>query len=422
MPEQMMARQLEASVACQVASGDPVRDAFSRLGPIVDFSSVLAVDDPPDLAKRLAAEQIAHLVEGWRYCAAAFHAMLVNATDNAQHFAYYAELRAALSLFAGSGIRVKLGDGYCLDAHKQQHPLNKQRTHKIVWEFWPLWAQRADAMDLLKRQITLLPGVTIEDFEASLIGLGVSQSLQGWGYDLLHLENDHDARNAASYEASWASRPLAHMTQGELNLLSDLWRLLLPEEGARLRFDVELICFLVRRALSILKRSRSDHELEDDENACNLIATLAQQDVDLQRIVNAVSARMGANADHLMRVLTSGSIVNPFTRAEEKDSAVGNMLCRAVFLLRLATLSVNERLPRSGGAVKAWIANWLQHAGLKDKESEVESADLAEDWDLALEEFSPQEPLPLTLWNEKNARQSTLLSRPDACLAWGVFA
>mgnify|MGYP006904092584 CR=1 FL=1 len=99
-------KELDVTHACQVASGDPVRDAFSRLGPVVDFSSVLAADDPRDLAKCLAAEQIAHLVEGWRYCAAAFHASLVNATDNAQHFAYYAELRAAMPLFSGSGIRV----------------------------------------------------------------------------------------------------------------------------------------------------------------------------------------------------------------------------------------------------------------------------------------------------------------------------
>jgi hypothetical protein len=148
---------------------------------------------------------------------------------------------------------------------------------------------------------------------------------------------------------------------------------------------------------------------------------LTHEDADLQQIVSAVAARTGADAEHLMRVLTNGSIVNPFTRAEEKSSEVSNMLCRAVFLLRLATLSVNERLPLPGSAAKSWIANWLEYAGLRDTESEVEFADLAEDWRLALEEFSPQEPLPLTLWNEKNAQRSTLLSRPDVCLAWGVL-
>jgi hypothetical protein len=412
---------LDAPHACQLASGDPVRDAFSRLGPIVDFSSVLAADDPPDPAKRLAAEQIAHLVEGWRYCAAAFHATLVNATDNAQHFAYYAELRAAMSLFSGSGLRVKQHGGYCLGTDMSQHPLKGATTHKLVWDFWPLWAKRPDAMALLKRRITLLSGVAIDDFEASLIGLGVSQSLQGWGYDLLQLDDDHAARNSASYDAFWATRPLARMTPGELNLLSDLWKLLLPEDGARWRFDIELICFLVRRALPILKQSRNDHEPEGDLEIGDLIPILTREDPHLQQVVSAVAARTGADTNHLMRVLTSGSIVNPFTCAEEKSSAVANMLCRAVFLLRLATLSVSDRLPQSGGGVKTWIANWLEHAGLRDADSEVEFADLAEDWHLALEEFSPQEPIPLTLWNEQNARLSTLLSRPDACIAWGVL-
>ncbi|HMM45795.1 MAG TPA: hypothetical protein PKE41_09200 [Candidatus Macondimonas sp.] len=415
-------KELDVTHACQVASGDPVRDAFSRLGPVVDFSSVLAADDPRDLAKCLAAEQIAHLVEGWRYCAAAFHASLVNATDNAQHFAYYAELRAAMSLFSGSGIRVNRHNPFFLDARRQQHSLKKQPTHTIVWAFWPLWAQRADALDLLKRKITLVPGVTIDDVETSLIGLGASQCLQGWGYDLLQLENDHNARNIASYEAFWATRPLTHMEQGELNLLSDLWTLLLPEDGARLRFDIELICYLVRRALSTLKLSRSNHDPEDGETAGSPTEMLTHEDADLQQIVSAVAAQTGANEGHLMRVLTSGSIVTPFTRAEEKSSEVANMLCRAVFLLRLATLSVNERLPQPGSAAKSWIANWLEYAGLGDKESDVEFADFSEDWRLALEDFSPQAPLPLTLWNEQNARRSTLLSRPDACLAWGVLA
>lgn len=418
----MIAHQLDAQGACQVASGEPVRDAFSRLGPIVDFSSVLAADDPNDLAKCLAAEQIAHLVEGWRYCAAAFHATLVNATDNAQHFAYYAELRAALSLFAGSGIRIKWHDGYCLDEQGTRHPLEKKNTHELVWNLWPLWAKRNDAIALLKQQITLGPGVAIGDFEVSLIGLGLNQSLEGWGYDLLPVEQDRYARNAASYEAFWAARPLTRMAQGEINLLSDLWTLLLPEDGARWRFDIELICYLVRRALSTLKQSRSDHDPEDGEVAGNPAPMLTHEDADLQQIVSAVSARTGADADHLMRVLTNGSIVNPFTRAEEKSSEVANMLCRAVFLLRLATLSVNERLPRPGSAAKSWITNWLEYAGLKDTELEVDFADLAEDWRLALEDFSLQGPLPLTLWNEQNAHRSTLLSRPDACLAWGVLA
>lgn len=412
---------LDASHACQVASGGPVRDAFSRLGPIVDFSSVLAVPGSADPANRLAAEQIAHLVEGWRYCAAAFHAALVNATDNAQHFAYYAELRAAMSLFSGSGIRVHWSDPWCIDTRMHQHALKKKPTHQLVWALWPMWARRADAVALLKRQITLLPGVAIEDIEAGLNGLGISQSLQGWGYDLLSLENDRDTRNVASYDAFWATRPLARMAPGDLDLLSDLWKLLLPVEGARWRFDIELICFLVRRALPVLKTIRNDYGPEGDMTIGDATPTLIYEDADLQRVVGAVAARTGADTNRLMRVLAGGSIVNPFTHAEEKASTVGNMLCRAVFLLRLATLSVTSSLPQSGGAAKTWIANWLEHAGLRDASSDIESADLAEDWRLALEGFSPQGSIPLTLWDESNARLSSLLSRPDACVAWAVL-
>lgn len=404
---------------CGIASGQAVRTAFERLGPIRRFGDLLAADDSSDLARTLAAEQIAHLVEGWRYCASAFHACLVHANANAQHFAYYAELRAALSLFSGSGIRVKQGDGFCLDEHGSRCDIPKEKTHDLVWALWPEWVKRDDATRLLRR-VTLLPGVSIADIEESLSVLGVDRSLDGWGYDLVQVgKNDGLARNIASYEGFWANRPLARMSTDDFELLRELWELLLPDND-RWRFDIELIRFLVRRALLTLKSVRSGEEAED--GAEDGFADLAADDKDLKGIVEEVARRCGADTQTLREMLAAVPIDRPFRLAEEGNTAFANMLCRAVFLLRLATLSVRESVQATGNAAQAWLAHWLEHAGLWCLETEVDFADLADDWRLALDDIVPEEPLPQTLWSEGNAHRSARLCRPEICLAWGVLA
>ncbi|MEW5891767.1 MAG: hypothetical protein AB1697_01280 [Pseudomonadota bacterium] len=393
--------------------------AFERLGPIRQFGDLLAVDDSEDPARTLAAEQIAHLVEGWRYCASAFHACLVHASDNAQHFAYYAELRAALSLFSGSGIRIKQGDGFCLDERGSRCEIQKGKTHDLVWAFWPEWVKRDDAAALL-RQITLLPGVSLADFEESLSVLGIDRSLYGWGYDLVQVGKDDSlARNVASYDAFWVSRPLAHMTEADFELLRELWELLLPDND-RWRFDIELIRFLVRRALLTLKRVRSKEETEDwaEDGFTDLVA----DDDDLNGVVHEVTSRCGADAETLRKTLTARPLDRPFRLAEEGNTGLANMLCRAVFLLRLATLSVRESMQETHGPAQIWLAHWLEHAGLRSLEAEVELVDLSDDYRLALDEIEIRSPLPQSLWKESNAHRAARLSRPEICLAWGVLA
>jgi hypothetical protein len=405
--------------ACQTASGKPVRMAFGHLGPIRQFGDLLVADASKDPATTLAAEQIAHLVEGWRYCASAFHACLIHARDNAQHFAYYAELRAALSLFSGSGIRIKRNDNFCLDEDGVRHEIQTGKTHDLVWTFWPEWVRRNDAAALLG-QITLLPGVSLADIKESLSALGIVHILHDWGYDLVSVgKDDSKARNVASYEGFWVSRPLARMEKADFALLRELWELLLPDND-RWRFDIELIRFLVRRALRTLRSVRSKEETED--GAEDDSTDLAADDALLNGIVRDVSSRCGVDAETLRKTLMAEPLDEPFRLAEEEKSDLANMLCRAVFLLRLATLAMRESARDAQGPTQTWLTHWLEHAGLRCLETEVEPVDLAEDYQMALTDIDIRLPLPQSLWDEGNAYRAARLSRPEVCLAWGVLA
>lgn len=101
---------------------------------------------------RLAAEQIFHMIEGWRYAASATAAYLSNSKHNSVHFSYYAELRAALSLLSWSGIRVRQGDHYYLDGQNTKIAIGSCRTHTAVWAFWQHWTNRADANSLFRNK------------------------------------------------------------------------------------------------------------------------------------------------------------------------------------------------------------------------------------------------------------------------------
>lgn len=125
---------------CKHADGRSTVTGMGSLGPVAAFSDLLLPSNA-NPQTTLAAEQLVHLVEGWRYAAAATNSVLSHATDQALHLAYYAELRAAMSLFAWSGIRVKQGAYYYLDSNGNQVRTAPQRTHDAVWGLWKEWVK-----------------------------------------------------------------------------------------------------------------------------------------------------------------------------------------------------------------------------------------------------------------------------------------
>jgi hypothetical protein len=106
--------KVDYAVICRNASGLAVQQAFNSLGPITKFEDLLCPPGKLTGPTELASEQVFHMIEGWRYASAATTAFLNNSQQTALHFAYYAELRAALSLLSWSGIRVKQRGHYYL--------------------------------------------------------------------------------------------------------------------------------------------------------------------------------------------------------------------------------------------------------------------------------------------------------------------
>lgn len=401
----MAAAKPDYATICNGSSGVMVQKAFSNLGPINKFEDLLCPSGGANPAAELAAEQIFHMIEGWRYASAATNAFLNHSKHTALHFAYYAELRAALSLLSWSGIRVRQSAHYYLDVYGNKKAFGPERTHSAVWGLWQSWVKRADATKLFKEQIRLTSSVSLSNVLTSLQYVDPSKTLQNWGMDLAQIQADHTARNTSSYEAFWINSPLSKMSQDDLDLVLMLWKLLLPQDTGLL-FDSSLISYFVSKALPAMMHTKGKTNA-----AC------------LDEIVKAIVTTTGADPELVLRRLdTTQYKTKPFDLASSVDVKTENVLCRAFFLLRLSMLATKSSLSMTQNTASVdWLSNWFEHAGLWSKDSGIDAYDTSEDYEIALDHFKAS-PIVLTeLWGEQNLINTVRLARPEACLVWNVI-
>lgn len=98
----------------------------------------------------ISASAPAHLIDGWSYLSRATDAILRGDLNSAIHFAYYAELRAAMSLLACEGIGVFSG----------KHPIiNKTGTSTTsITHITKLWNKKRGHMTSNLQLLTKLFG------------------------------------------------------------------------------------------------------------------------------------------------------------------------------------------------------------------------------------------------------------------------
>jgi len=404
---------VDYAAICRNASGVPVQQAFNNLGPITKFEDLLCPPGKLTGATELASEQVFHMIEGWRYASAATTAFLNHSQQASLHFAYYAELRAALSLLSWSGIRVKQRGHYYLDNNNVKHPVPHSPTHTAVWKLWRCWVKRTDAQALFTDNIRLTTGVSLSQVVSALQYIKPTQTIQSWGLDLAEIQADHNARNVSSYEAYWMRAPLSKMKGEDLELVLMLWKLLLPEETG-LVFDGSLISYFVQEALPGLLG--------------NLTATRATPDAStiaeaMEIITDEISDNTGLDPKHIARRLDPSKYdFLPFELASSKDTHPKNVLCRAFFLLRLSMLAAKSSVNlATNNATTEWLSNWFEHAGLWDRSLAVDPYDISVDYGDAVDYFKTTATPPSDIWMGTNLANTIKLTRPDACMVWNVI-
>lgn len=211
----------------------------------------------------VSASSPAHVVDGWSLLGRGIDATMRGDTYSAMHFAYYAELRAAMSLLASEGVGIFDSRHPILGVNILPFPRftgSNARgcgTHRVVWPVFRFWSGLKRAETLLN-SLVMPEGRPLGDW---LLGIGsriavraiAKRWLTSWGLDLSSVNIDRDVRNMASYRPSEFRMPPPVSAGRVAQFANELWAMFEP--GAVRRFpnvEVELLKSALRsNSLSI---------------------------------------------------------------------------------------------------------------------------------------------------------------------------
>ena len=208
----------------------------------------------PHLGEYIAASIPLHCLDGWTFLARACDAYSCGSPHQAAHFAYYAELRAAMSILASQGIGVFDKHHFTINANGVCQQLTGEKaTHSFVWRAIESWAGRVDSGSKLLR-LFVVSNETLYDWFDGHPGFDVAATaardwMRDWGLDLKNCDSDRDIRNLASYRPNefsvWNSdaRTCSAFLQG-------IWELFEPSVSSRFeKLDSQLLKRLIQRVI-----------------------------------------------------------------------------------------------------------------------------------------------------------------------------
>jgi hypothetical protein len=199
------------------------------------------------LSKYIATSAPLHCADGWSFLGRALDACSRGDDTTCIHLAYYAELRAAMSILATEGIGIFDDRHFVVTSINRCKPIgalrrdgrSNQRTHSIAWLAIEYWATLLRSANLL-RQIIRPGGIAMGDW-LDAFGAGstsraiATKWLQTWGLDLkrLSIGEDRDSRNQASYRPTrLAQTPYTNALERSI-FIRNLWTYCEPIPDAR---------------------------------------------------------------------------------------------------------------------------------------------------------------------------------------------
>lgn len=345
------------------------------------------IKNPRHLAQYISVSTLLHCSDGWSYIGRAVQALLRGDPHRARHLAYYAELRAAMSLLASEGVGVfNTRHAYIAGPHRAA-PLSggREGTHVIVWECLSSWAQHSRSGTLFSSVIKPY-GRSLGDWLAPINGqTNLNAQAQSWfmqwGMDLRTLAKDRSARNHSSYRPEGISASLTLGSLETTQTVGEIWKALEPATNSAF----ELIDkHILRLALENMYRSRTGSRPLRGTGFRSMVSTVVSyQDFapGLSDVwINFLTRQTNPEDTQVLRL--SKKVPTNSARS------AFHMLARAVLLLRIASGSTSQIFQDAGftpSEIQFWWtelgpARGLWHSG-NDPEN---STDLWSDVEAAL--------------------------------------
>lgn len=362
-----MSRQLIAAV--QAADESQIVKACERLGP--RFRSGLLVglrnryarntiamirsdrnSVPPryrrQLAEYLAAAAIVHNFDGWTYLSRAAGATLHGDLDTAVHLAYYAELRAAISILSANGIGIFSNHHVALDDSGADHWFGCG-THEAAWKALKAWAEKPESSDALLGAIgaagyPLDQWITAANANvATSIGSVVaSQWLKEWSVDLEIFVKERERRNEVSYRPQNLHNPQeVHYFKRIYRILEIGWELLEPSvdepfSGLDQRLLYHALVLLHRKVKAISPNPAQSFS-EFVSRTCSTLGLPKRSHIEhvLQRLAS----------ERVHDLFAAAALTDGYKDSVEQITA---MLARGLLLLRVSSAFSRRLLSRCG--------------------------------------------------------------------------
>lgn len=361
---------LERFLASDQWLGRTNRYSQNTVGKIKSDLKIGGIRSPRQLAQYIAASSLLHGADGWSYLGKAVAALLRGDPHRSRHLAYYAELRAALSILASRGIGIINHQHFVISAENQILRLNTQRgTHEVVWSCLEYWAKRPSSGQLFSTVVTPY-GRQLADWLTPLGGGGtvaaqVQEWFRLWGVDLKVFADDRDARNVSSYRpdgipTSWKLDP-----SKTLEFVRSIWESFEPSSNSIFEeIDREIL------RLALESKFQGQLGIDPKLNSAKFGGWLKQV-VDYQGLSDAAATQWSS---YLTRqVAQDDSAIFRFAKDSptDPDSHFG-VLSRAALLLRLAVGSTRELVDQAGirfDSLEFWAHEFGKSRGIWDDDT-----------------------------------------------------
>lgn len=324
--------------------------------PFSSYAALIGTFTPQQIHDVLAATGPSHCIDGWTFLSRALAALLSGDTHTARHLAYYAQLRAALSLLHCHGIGIFNGVNLAVDASgallhigNNQPAKRGHGTHPAAWTALRGWADHIDSTDVFLSSVKFRGVALMDCIDAiwpSAVGAPlVSKVIENWGVDLKRSAEEQESRNISSYCAHAFNAADSQMSS-RLELVQSIWRGLEPDgRGGFPALDRHLL----RKLLELMKQEQS--KIAPQQNLWQ--TAFGRLDSRIREFVSQKFLERDVDEDPTDLAV--------FTHADNKQPGdVHAMVSRALLLLRSATGVVRSafldaRFDLATGDLQSWF-------------------------------------------------------------------